>query len=203
MAPYTAIADVSETLLGILQDRFSATEGAATMDAETVALVAPDAVSEESSTRLSLSLYRFEENLSMKNTDLNQGGDPNVSEGSPLALDLYYLLTAYPVGTDDDETTQTIDQQRLLGLAMQTFHDNAVLDGEQLHDSLDPDVNLSISLVNSSIEELSTLWTTVPNTAFQPSALYHVGPVLIDSRQREEITPVTDRETAVDRTPDN
>jgi len=203
MAPYTAIADVSETLLGILQDRFSATEGAATMDAETVALVAPDAVSEESSTRLSLSLYRFEENLSMKNTDLNQGGDPNVSEGSPLALDLYYLLTAYPVGTDDDETTQTIDQQRLLGLAMQTFHDNAVLDGEQLHDSLDPDVNLSISLVNSSIEELSTLWTTVPNTAFQPSALYHVGPVLIDSRQREEITPVTDRETAVDRTPDS
>lgn len=202
MAPYTAIADVSETLLGILQERLAATDRI-TMDAETVALASPDAVTEESSTRLSLSLYRIEENPSMKNTDLNQDSDPTVSQGSPLALDLYYVLTAYPAGTDDDATTRTVGQQRLLGLAMQTFHDNAVLDTDQLQGPLDADVGLRISLVNSSTEELSTLWTTVPDTAFQPSALYHVGPVLIDSQQHEEITAVTDRETAVNRTPDS
>ncbi|MFW6321568.1 MAG: DUF4255 domain-containing protein [Halohasta sp.] len=202
MAAYTAIADVSETLAGLLRDRLADADGL-TLDDEAVALVAPDAVGEDSSTRLSLSLYRIAENASMKNREPRHRGDPTVSQGSPLALDLYYLLTAYPAGSDDDETRRTVDQQRLLGMAMQTFHDNGVLEADQLSGSLDEDVSLRISLVNTSPEELSTLWSTVPEAAFQPSACYHVGPVLIDSRQREEITPVTDRETTVDRTPEN
>lgn len=201
MASYTAIADVSETLRALLQDRFTAREDVFSMDGEAVALVAPDEVGADSETRLSLSLYRIEENAAMKNAEPRATGAPTVSQEPPLALDLYYLVTAYPGGTDEG-TAATVDQQRALGVAMQTFHDNAVLSGEDLAGSLDPELELQVSLVNASIDELSSLWSTVPDAAFQPSAVYHVGPVLIDSRQREEVVPVTDRETTVDRTPE-
>lgn len=203
MASYTAIADVSETLRGLLRDEFTARDDVFSIDGEAVSLVAPDEVSADSETRLSLSLYRIEENASMKNTGpTRRTDDPTVSQEPPLALDLYYLVTAYPGGTDDG-TAATIEQQRILGVAMQTFHDNAVLSGDRLAGSLDPELELQVSMVNASVDELSGLWSTVPEAAFQPSAVYHVGPVLIDSRQREEIVPVTDRETSVDRTPDS
>lgn len=201
MASYTAIADVSETLLELLREQVTARDDVFSMGDEAVSLVAPDAVSEDSETRLSLSLCRIEENPSLKNTDMAQTGDPTVSQEPPLVLDLYYLLTAY--SGHGDETAATVDQQRLLGLAMQTFHDTAVLSGDQLVGSLGEDVELQVSLVNSSVDELTTLWTMFPETSFKPSALYHVGPVSIDSRQQEELTPVTDRETTVDRTPDS
>jgi len=201
MATYTAIADVSESLIGLLRDRFAVRDDVFSMDGKAVSLVAPDAVDAESETRLSLSLYRIEENASMKNTDLGRPSDPTISQEPPLALDLYYLVAAYPGGSTD-ETAATVEQQRVLGLAMQTFHDNAVLSDDQLTGSLDPDVELQISLVSTSVDELTGLWSTVPDAAFQPSAVYHVGPVLIDSRQRDEVTPVADRETTVDRPPE-
>ena len=200
MASYSAIADVSETLRTLLRDQFAARDDVFSMDGEAVSLVAPDEVSEDSETRLSLSLYRIEENASMKNTEAaRRTADPTVSQEPPLALDLYYLVIAYP-GSTGDGTASTVEQQRILGLAMQTFHDNAVLSDDQLAGSLDPELELQVSLVNASVDELSGLWSTVPEAAFQPSAVYHVGPVLIDSQQREEIVPVTDRETTVDRT---
>ena len=203
MAAYTAIADVSETLLALLRDRFAARDDVFSMDGEAVSLVPPDEVSTDSETRLSLSLYRIEENAAMKNSEqAHTTSDPTVSQEPPLALDLYYLLTAYSGGSDEG-TAATVDQQRVLGLAMQTFHDNAVLSGEDLVGSLDGDLELQVSLVNASVDELSGLWSTVPDTAFQASAVYHVGPVLIDSRQREEVVPVTDRETTVDRSPNS
>ena len=201
MAAYTAIADVSETLLALLRDRFAGRDDVFSMDGEAISLVAPDEVDADSETRLSLSLYRIEENAAMKNTEAHTG-DPTVAREPPLALDLYYLVTAYPGGTDGG-TAATVDQQRVLGLAMQTFHDNAVLSEDDLGGSLDPDLELQISLVNASVDELSGLWSTVPDAAFKPSAVYHVGPVLIDSRQQEEIVPVTERETTVDRTHEN
>lgn len=201
MATYTAIADVSETLVALLRDRVAARDDVFAMDEEAVSLAAPDAVDGESATRLSLSLYRIEENASMKNSDLSPtASSPTVSQEPPLVLDLYYLLTAYPGGGSADVTTATVEQQRVLGLAMQTFHDNAVLRDKQLSGSLDSDLDLQISLVNTPADELTGLWSTVPDAAFQPSAVYHVGPVLLDSRQREEVTPVTDRETTVDHT---
>lgn len=202
MASYTAIADVSETLCGLLRDQFVDRDDVFSIDGEAVSLVSPDEVSEDSSTRVGLSLYRIEENASMKNSNTAHAtSNPIVAQEPPLALDLYYLVTAYSGATDG--TAATLEQQRLLGAAMQTFHDDAVLSGEQLSGTLDSDIDLQISLVNTSVDELTGLWTTVPDTAFQPSAVYHVGPVLIDSRRREEITPVTDRETTVDRSPDS
>ncbi|WP_253738352.1 DUF4255 domain-containing protein [Halohasta salina] len=203
MAEYTAIADVSETLLGVLRDRIADREDVASLTPDSVSLVAPDAVEADSETRLSLSLYRIEENGSLANTDANRTGDPSVQRGSPLALDLYYLVTSHSTGTGEGATGQTVAQQRLLGLAMQTFHDHAVLSADQLGGSFDETAELQVSLVDTGLDERSALWSRLPETAFTPSAIYHVGPVFVDSRRREEITPVTDRETDLSRHSDS
>lgn len=200
MAAYTAIAEVSQTLLELLGQEVASREDIVSLDAESIALVDPDDVSVDDQTRLSLSLYHLEENASMKNSQPRQPTDPNITEGSPLGIDLYYLLTAHPGGSDES-TSQTLEQQRVLGLALQTFQDNAILDDEQLPNGLEADGPLTISLVNQSLGERTNRWSTAPETAFQPSVLYHVSPVVIDSRQREELTPVTERETALDRHP--
>ena len=203
MAGYTAIADVSETLLGVLRDRIEGRADVASLGPDSVSLVDPDAVEADSGTRLSLSLYRIEENASLANTDVNRTGDPSVQQEPPLALDLYYLVTAHSAGTGEDATGRTIAQQRLLGLAMQTFHDNAVLSGDRLGASFDETAELQVSLVDTGIDERSALWSRLPETALTPSAIYHVGPVLVDSRRREEISPVTDRETDLSRHSDS
>lgn len=203
MAGYTAIADVSETLLGVLRDRIEGCEEAVSLGPDSVSLVDPETVEADSETRLSLSLYRIEENASLANTDLNRTADPSIRQDPPLALDLYYLVTAHSAGTGADATGRTVAQQRLLGLAMQTFHDNAVLGGDRLGDPFEEDAELQVSLVDTGIDERSALWSRLPETALTPSAIYHVGPVLVDSRRREEITPVTDRETDLSRTPDS
>lgn len=199
MAAYTAIADISRTLLELLGEEFASREDIVSLDADSVALVDPTEVSADDETRLSVSLYHLEENASIKNSQ-PRNPDPSVAEGSPLGMDLYYLLTAHPGGSEES-TAQRLEQQRVFGLALQTFHDNAILRDEQLPAALEADGPLTISLVNQSLTERANRWSTAPETAFQPSVLFHVSPAVIDSRQREEITPVTNRETAFDRRP--
>jgi len=201
MAAYTAIAEVSQTLLGVLSDAIEQRDDIVSLDPDNIALVDPDEVSVDDGTRLSLSLYHLEENASMKNSQPRQPTDPNVKEGAPLGVDLYYLVTAHPA-SGDESTVQTLEQQRVLGLALQTFHDNAILRDEQLREELRADGPLTVSLVNSSRSERTNRWSTAPETAFQPSVLYHVSSALIDSREREPLSPVTERETAVDRRPE-
>ena len=200
MAGYTAIAEVSQTLLEVIRSEIEHREDIVSLDGDHVALVDPDEVSLDDDTRLSLSLYHLEENASMKNSHPRQRTDPNVAAGAPLGVDLYYLVTAHPGG--DDSTAQTLEAQRVLGLALQTFHDNAILDDEQLTEELEADGPLTVSLVNQSLDERTNRWSTAPETAFQPSVIYHVSSACIDSRKREELTPVTERETAVDRRPE-
>ena len=201
MAAYTAIAAVSRTLLGVLRGEIANREDVVSLDAESIALVDPDDVSSDDQTRLSVSLYHLEENTAMKNSQPRQRADPNVAEGSPLGMELYYLVTAHS-GGGEESTTQTLEQQRVLGLALQTFNDNAIVRDEQVEPELRADGPLSISLVNSSISERTNRWSTAPDTAFQPSVLYHVSSAVIDSRQREELAPVTERETSLDRQPE-
>jgi len=198
MAAYTAIAEVSQTLLSLLRQEVDSRDDVVSLDAETIALVDPEDVSVDDQTRLSVSLYHLEENAAMKNSQPRHPTDPNVKEGSPLGLDLYYLLTAHRGGSDES-TAQTLEQQRVLGLAAQTLHDNAIVSGEQLAGGLKADGPLTISLVDESLTERTNRVSATPESTFQPSALYQVSTVVIDSQQRETVPSVTERDTAVGR----
>ena len=86
----------------------------------TVTGVPPDKVDPKTNT-LSLHLYHVAEDAYYKNA-LGAGNDvPNVAK-APMALSLFYILTAHhESGVEAHFDAET--QQKLMGYALKTFHD--------------------------------------------------------------------------------
>jgi hypothetical protein len=112
----------------------------------------------------------------------------------PLPLNLTYLVT--PLAKD------TLTEQRLLGLAMQAMHDNALLGADflapQLIDS--GTSSLSVHLEPHSLEELTRIWHALQEP-YELSATYVVQYVpIVSHRDAVDGAPVlvkTDRYAAI------
>jgi hypothetical protein len=111
----------------------------------------------------------------------------------PLALDLYYLLTAF---AGNNEDTPHPLSQRLLGCSMRALHDHPLVDADRLvredydnnnyrHTQVE---HLRITHQPMSLEEMSKLWTTF-QTHYRLSVAYMVSVVLIES-SRPSVTPL-------------
>jgi hypothetical protein len=195
VARYTAIADVSETLLTLVRDRLGDHLGTPAERQAAVALATPSVETVEGPVRIGFYLYGVAENGHLR------GGDPTAVAGvadapQRYALDLRYLLTAYPPQNTDDTTQAARSQQELLGQTVHLLHENAVLRGSELTDapgggdagpSLSGDAELRLSVVPEPTETLTNIWNTFPDTPFQPSVAYLVGPVAIDAPEPEPI----------------
>lgn len=191
-ASYTAIAEVSEALLTALRSAVSDREDVFNVPVSAVELISPDEVASDADVRLGLSLYGVTENAAMKNADRTRLDETRFSD-PPLALDLQYLLTAYPAGRSADETAGTLDQQRMLGLAMQVFNDLGALE------VADGELTPQVSVAAASTESLTALWSTFGGVPYRPSVAYHVGPVVIPSREETVVPQVNERRAEIDR----
>ena len=165
----------------------------------TVSALPPDRVKTGQSdpTQLNLFLYHVAPNPGWRNVDLpSVNGWGERSGNPPLALDLFYLLTAY--GSQDFEA------EILLGYAMQLLHETPVLTRDAIRRSLTPaspvgggilppplralpaaELADQIELVKlspqpMSTEEISKLWAAM-QTNYRPSAAYQASVVLIES----------------------
>jgi hypothetical protein len=123
--------------------------------------------------QVNLFLYQTLPNAAWRNTDLSAGGPP-------LALNLYYLLSAYGQNDDDAEPFS----HRLLGEAMRILHDHPVLDpatiqealpGSDLHEQAE---RVRITPQPLTLEEMARLWGTF-QTQYRISVAYEVSVVLI------------------------
>lgn len=183
MAADTAIADVGESLLKLLQEGMSDL-----VQPSSIALLSPADV-EGQSVSLTLFLYYVTENPHMKN---QQSAYTGSRSASPLMLDLYYLLTAYT--SVQDITQRTREEQRILGRAMRLFHDNNVLYGSRLQGSLgETDDVLRIAMNPLGLSELTSIWHAIPKQHYRPSVSYVVSPVVIESTAGIESGVVTQR----------
>lgn len=132
--------------------------------------------------QLNLFLYHTEPNQAYRNMDLPNRVRPGETASPPLALDLYYLLTAY--GEGDSELVA----HALLGTAMQILHDHPVLGREEIRDALaasELDVQferLRVTPQPLSLEDISRIWAG-GQSEYRLSAAYHVSVVLIESRR--------------------
>ena len=131
---------------------------------------------------LNLFLYHTQLNGAWRNQPLPGQVKPLENGQPPLALDLFYLVTAY----DHLEGETPTDAHELLGRAMSTLHDHpllgrneiaAALAGTGLEDQLE---RVRITPHPLSVEELSKLWV-IFQTEYRISAAYQVAVVLIDS----------------------
>src|SRR5260370_19198041 len=115
---------------------------------------------------------------------------PNDAGQPPLALDLFYLLTAY----ERDDGDSSVIAHRLLGRAMRVLHDHPLLGTDEIRTAL-PNNDLAeqierirITPQPMAVEEFSKLWTTF-QVGYRISAAYQVSVVLIDST-RPSRTPL-------------
>jgi hypothetical protein len=179
-----------------------------------VSALAPDKVKAiDNFVGLNLFLYHVQPNAGWRNRqqpsrDFNGARVTN----PPLALDLFYLLTAW--GSADFEA------EILLGYAMQLFHEIPVLSRDVIRKTFEssPVVNgtilplkykdlaaaslatqfelLKITTYPMSAEESSKLWSAI-QVNYRPSVAYQVSVVLIDSEAPVKISlPVLTRNIA-------
>lgn len=192
----------------------------------TVSVLAPDRVvpaDGTESSQLNLFLYQVMPNVSWRNQALpshDAGGRQRLTN-QPLALDLYYLISAYSGGD--------LHAEILLGYAMQLMHEFPIITREMIRTALTPSPDLGVVLPPAlralaecgladqfellritpqtlNTEESSKLWSAT-QSSLRPTAAYQVSVVLIEATRptlaplpvltRGEVDPLSGRERGV------
>jgi len=173
-----AIAAVTATLRSILHSKVNTN----------VTTLPPDkAATSAQANRLNLFLYYMSPNAAWRNQTIPTKVKRGETGQPPLALNLYYLLTAY----GDDEASEA--DHRLLGTAMRVLHDNAVLTAKDIRDATGESPLKDAALERQfeqvkitpeplTLEEMSKLWTTF-QTQYRISAAFQTSVVLIESQR--------------------
>jgi hypothetical protein len=209
-----AIAGVSAVLTDLLHNGLVDNDITPLTGPVNVSAKPPDRVAPAGGTdlnQLNLFLYHVAPNPGWRNTALpSRDGEGARLTNPPLALDLFYLLTAY--GEKDFQA------EILLGYAMQLFHETPVLTRDAIRTALGGSSKPVVGTVlpqtfqtlvaadlaeqveqikiipqAMSTEEMSKLWTAL-QTSYRPTAAYQVSVVLIESRRPTRQTlPVRER----------
>jgi hypothetical protein len=184
MSNALAIAAVTTTLRQLLQQRFN-TDGSSNVTVTTKPLDKARDNNANNGNQVNLFLYQTQINAAWRNMDIPTQVKPGETGQSPLALNLYYLLTAY---AQNDDFPDPISH-RLLGQAMSVFHDYPILSSEDIKTVL-PDYDqverVRITSQPLSLDELSKLWTTF-QTQYRISVAYEVAVVLIESTRPAKV----------------
>ncbi len=147
--------------------------------------------------QVNLFLYHTVPDPNWRNMDIPWRVRPGEMGRPPLALNLYYLVTAY-YGENEDGTDTHSDPQRvlgshrLLGRAMGVLHDHPVLDAETINAMLPPQDRMEhpyeqvdrvrITPYPLPLDDVSKLWAGF-QTQYRLSAAYEVSVVLIESQR--------------------
>jgi hypothetical protein len=182
MPGYTAIEDTGRTLRELLDAELQGID--VTGNRVTVELLSPGDIT-GSDVHLSLYLYRIEESAHLKNAEPRVEED--VVRPPPLALDLYYLLSAHPTDQNPD-SADSYEQHRLLGRAMQVLYDNRILRGAQPSGD-----DLHLSIYPQPTDDVTGLWSTFGDAPYQPSVAYLVTPVVVESDHEAAVGRVAER----------
>lgn len=172
MANYTAIAEVSQTLVSVL------TEGL--RDLQTTVRTDDLQTAPSTSNLLTLFLFQIREDGHSRNRppEVRHRDNKAVLQRPPLALCIHFMLTPW--------AAQQEDNQRILGQAMQTLHDNAIITGPALSGSLKhANEAIHLSLVPLTLEDQLRVWSGL-NKPYRLSLHYEARVVRIASKAEEE-----------------
>jgi hypothetical protein len=186
MGDYTVLAEVSESLSGVLWEEIqSDPQVHGLIDNENrISLESPFDLQNNDSVKLSIYLYRIIENAATKNQFPVQGNGAQLRK-PPLTLDLLYLVTPL-VGLPRD-------QQIILGKVMQVFYDRAILQGADLTGSLaTAGEEIRVILNPVALEETTRVWQAM-EMSYRLSMVYLVRVAMVDSRREQFTQPVVSK----------
>ncbi len=136
---------------------------------------------------LNLFLYQVKESQEARRTEMiNRSTD--TQQYPPMVLSLHFLLT---VQSNSDVVTKAIDDQRIIGRAMQVLYDHSIVDRESLQGSLaDTDAEIRINLEDLPLERMQAFF---PNAPYKLSLCYTVGPIYVGSTRTKSVKRVKER----------
>jgi hypothetical protein len=178
------LAAASEALRRILWESFDADPVIRPIVGSESAIVFtnPTQTARDSANRLSLWMYQITENEFLKNQPGQRADNGhNSMPETPLALNLYYLITPFAPSGEADHL--------LLGLTMQTLYDNAIVHLRRPADNIAEE--LRIIFCRLSLEELTRIWEAL-REPYRLSVCYQVRVMRIDSRRAAEKARVVD-----------
>lgn len=190
MSNSLAIAAATATLRSVLLDKIIALD--ASLSDLDVTTQPPDLARKgNSKPQLNLFLYHTALNAGWRNTDLPNQVRPGERGLPPLALNLYYMITAY-AREDSDNTDPS--SHRVLCAAMSVLHDYPILKKADIAAAL-PDNDLALQLERVritpqplSVDEIYKLWTAY-QAPYRISAAYELTVALVDSTQAARSAP--------------
>lgn len=183
----SVIADVSLTLQQVLTDAFSTL-----VPGPPVAEV-HDLHGAISTTPARMTIFLFDtiEDPAVRNQRPRRGiASPDITQRRPqVPLILRYLLTPW--------SGDRVTDQRLLGHALQTLHDDAILSGPQLQGGLEGSSEaIKLKLAPLTLEEQTRVWHAVQRP-YRLSLTYEVRVIRIDSDDVRTSPPVLSRTLGV------
>ena len=199
MSDSLAIAAITTTLRDLLDRGINANVSGATVTTRPL----DRARNGVNGSQVNLFLYHTVPEVAWRNRDIPWRIKPGETGHPPLALSLYYMITAYYGETEDNvdtttDTTRLLGSHRLLGKAMSVLHDHPLLDTEAINSVLPPEdlqrhpydqvEKVRINPQPLSLDEMSKLWSGF-QTEYRLSAAYEVSVVLIESA-RPQRTPL-------------
>ncbi|HEX6354186.1 DUF4255 domain-containing protein [Actinophytocola sp.] len=111
--------------------------------------------------------------------------DPPTTRKPPMALLLRYLITPW--------AGNQITQHQMIGCALQTFYDDAIIDGEELRGSLAATTDvLQVTLTPLTLDQKSWVWYAIQKP-YRLSLNYEVRVVNLDSQDVSAIRAVRSR----------
>ncbi|MEU8243918.1 DUF4255 domain-containing protein [Actinoplanes missouriensis] len=181
MSGFRVLSVASEGLRRLLWNSFAADPALAELlgTEEGIVFDNPTETAKDSSRRLSLWLYHVAEDEHLKNTPSVRLSDGRFRM-TPLALDLYYLLTPFALSG--------VAGHQMLGRAMQTFYDTSTV---RVTDGQPGGVNeeLRITLYRRSLDEISQVWQAL-REPYRLSVCYQVKVTRLDSARNDASVPV-------------
>jgi Pvc16 N-terminal domain len=220
MSNVLSIAAVTATIKDLLENGLVSDAIVSSIGDVVVTALPPDRISVEADERpqLNLFLYQISPNRNadwVANTADKRYSRDSPSSAPPLALDLYYLLTAY--GAKDFQA------ELLLGYAIHLLYKLPVLTSDRIETALNNATKVSAANVFSqalsaisaaelaqnlgeikisseffNLEETSRLWSVL-QTHYRPSTAYKVSMVSIPDRQEFHQSSELDNIPQIDR----
>ncbi|GAB3451423.1 Pvc16 family protein [Actinophytocola sediminis] len=143
--------------------------------------------------KLTVFLYEIAEDPTSRNRPPVRSlpPDPPTTRKPPMALLLRYLVT--PWGGDQ------LTQHQMIGRALQSFYDDAVLDGDELTGSLAGGIDvLHVTLTPLTLDQKSWVWYAIQQP-YRLSLNYEIRVVNLDSEDVSALQLVRNR--TIDGTP--
>lgn len=173
--PYTIIADIGNTLVGILKKNLVPK---IISDESLIGLCSPN---ENENFTLSVYLYNIEQNQDMRmNSYISDGADTQVRP--PSFLNLYYMITPH---SRSDIKFRSYENHIILGRIIQVLNDCGVFYdnyGNKLH----------VDMINLSYSEKRNILSNFETKNSNLSLFYKISPAEIESENKRHIVRVSE-----------